>query len=183
MSISCPAAGCGSASASAGATSSTRRSDRTSPPAAPGRKNRSSCSAACSPSPSSTSPAASTASTAPPSCPSRRARSRSGSAAPPSGLRARRPPRRRLHLHRRRHRPGHRELEPATRARRDLGRSVEAFGGEYVALPHEGDLKTTADAWRQAGGTHLSAVTMGLGLDSIDSHIAHLTSIAHTVTH
>ena len=66
---------------------------------------------------------------------------------------------------------------------RDLGRSVEDFGAEYVALPHEGDLKTTADAWRQAGGTHLSAVTMGLGLDSIDSHIAHLTSIAHTVTH
>ena len=46
-----------------------------------------------------------------------------------------------------------------------------------------GDLTTTVDAWREAGGTHLSVVTMGLGLDSVDSHIAHLASIAHTVTH
>ena len=39
------------------------------------------------------------------------------------------------------------------------------------------------DAWREAGGTHVSVVTMGLGLDSVDGHIDYLTSIAHTLTH
>jgi probable F420-dependent oxidoreductase len=61
---------------------------------------------------------------------------------------------------------------------RDLGRSVEGFGAEYVALPHEGELKTAVDAWREAGGTHVSVVTMGLGLDSVDGHIEHLASVA-----
>src|SRR5664279_3261006 len=71
MAISCPAAGYAWASASAGTTSSTRPSDRTSIPAAPDRKNKSSCSAACSPNPLSTSRAASTGSTGPHSYQSR----------------------------------------------------------------------------------------------------------------
>jgi hypothetical protein len=33
-------------------------------------------------------------------------------------------------------------------------------------------------AWRDAGGTHLSVVTMGLGLDSVDAHIDYITSVA-----
>jgi probable F420-dependent oxidoreductase len=63
---------------------------------------------------------------------------------------------------------------------RDLGRSVEDFGADYVALPQGGvaDLKAEVDAWREAGGTHISVVTMGLGLDSADAHIDYLASVA-----
>ena len=61
-----------------------------------------------------------------------------------------------------------------------LNRSVDDFGGDYVALPRGGidDLKTEVDAWREAGGTHVSVVTMGLGLGSIDGHIDYLASVA-----
>jgi hypothetical protein len=40
------------------------------------------------------------------------------------------------------------------------------------------NLPATVDAWRAAGGTHLSVVTMGLGLDSVDAHLDHIASIA-----
>ena len=62
----------------------------------------------------------------------------------------------------------------------DLGRSVEDFGGDYVALPQSGvvDLTAEIDAWREAGGTHVSVVTMGLGLDSVDAHIDYLAAVA-----
>ena len=60
-SICCPVGGCGSVSVSAGTTSNTRRSAKTSPPAAHVKKSRSSCFAVCSPNPSSTSQDASTA--------------------------------------------------------------------------------------------------------------------------
>src|SRR3954468_12309186 len=45
-----------------------------------------------------------------------------------------------------------------------LGRSVEDFGGDCVAVPGGGlgRLAADVDAWRQAGGTHVSVVTMGL---------------------
>jgi probable F420-dependent oxidoreductase len=61
-----------------------------------------------------------------------------------------------------------------------LGRSVEDFGGDYVALPRGGvgDLTRQVDAWREAGGTHVSVVTMGLGLDSVDAHLDYLASVA-----
>ena len=63
---------------------------------------------------------------------------------------------------------------------RSLGRSVEDFGAEYVVRPQSGrgDLTSEVDAWRQAGGTHLSVVTMGLGLTSADGHINYLSSVA-----
>jgi probable F420-dependent oxidoreductase len=63
---------------------------------------------------------------------------------------------------------------------RDLGRSVEDFGADYVALPQGGvaDLTTEVNAWREAGGTHISVVTMGLGLNSADGHIDYLASVA-----
>ena len=63
---------------------------------------------------------------------------------------------------------------------RSLGRSVEEFGAEYVALPKGGfdNLRAEVDRWRDAGGTHLSIVTMGLGLNSIDAHIDYLASSA-----
>ena len=67
---------------------------------------------------------------------------------------------------------------------RRLGRSVEDFGGDYAILPPGGlgDLTSEIGAWRVAGGTHASVVTMGRGLDSIDGHIDYLTSVAHAVS-
>jgi probable F420-dependent oxidoreductase len=61
-----------------------------------------------------------------------------------------------------------------------LGRSVEDFGADYVALPGGGvdGLVAEVDAWREAGGTHVSVVTMGLGLDSADGHLDYLASVA-----
>jgi probable F420-dependent oxidoreductase len=61
-----------------------------------------------------------------------------------------------------------------------LGRSVESFGGDYVALSG-GDLRVLrgeVEAWRKAGGTHVSVVTMGLGLDSVDAHIDYIATLA-----
>ncbi|MDQ1384736.1 MAG: hypothetical protein QOG65_2115, partial [Actinomycetota bacterium] len=46
----------------------------------------------------------------------------------------------------------------------DAGRSIEGFGGDYVSLARGVDeLAEEAAAWREAGGTHLTVVTMGLG--------------------
>jgi len=62
----------------------------------------------------------------------------------------------------------------------DLGRPVESFGGDYVALSGA-DLETLTqeiEAWRAAGGTHVSVVTMGLGLESTDRHLEYLASLA-----
>jgi probable F420-dependent oxidoreductase len=66
---------------------------------------------------------------------------------------------------------------------RGLGRSVEDFGREYVVLPQGGldGLKTEVDGWRRAGGTHVSVVTLGLGLASVDSHIDYLASVAEAL--
>ena len=61
-----------------------------------------------------------------------------------------------------------------------VGRSVEDFGGEYVALSGA-DVRVLIgelDAWRAAGGTHATVVTMGLGLESVDAHIDYLASLA-----
>src|SRR5580692_9913534 len=65
----------------------------------------------------------------------------------------------------------------------DLGRSGENFGGNYVALSGAdvGKLTGEIDAWREAGGTHLTVVTIGLGLDSVGGHIDYLSSLARTV--
>jgi probable F420-dependent oxidoreductase len=65
----------------------------------------------------------------------------------------------------------------------DLGRSVEDFGGDYVALSGAdvGQLNREIDAWREAGGTHVTVVTMGLGLDSVGSHIDYLAALADTL--
>ena len=64
-----------------------------------------------------------------------------------------------------------------------LGRSVEDFGGEYVALPRGGidELMADIDAWHDAGGTHVSVVTMGLGLRSVVSHMNYLASVANAL--
>jgi probable F420-dependent oxidoreductase len=64
-----------------------------------------------------------------------------------------------------------------------LGRPVEDFGGEYLVgpTPDPIDLVTEIGAWRDAGGTHASVLTAGLGLDSVDAHIAYLTTVAQAL--
>ena len=67
---------------------------------------------------------------------------------------------------------------------RDLGRSADEFGGDYLLHPRDrgvGDLPAQVDAWRQAGGTHVSVVTMHLGFDSIDAHIDYIAEVAHAL--
>ena len=61
-----------------------------------------------------------------------------------------------------------------------LGRPVADFGADWVALPEGGAETVAADvgAWREAGGTHISLVTMGLGFDSTEAHIDYLGSVA-----
>lgn len=61
-----------------------------------------------------------------------------------------------------------------------VGRSVDVFGGDYVALSggDMGELIREVEAWRNAGGTHISVVTMGLGLDSVDAHIDYIASLS-----
>ena len=64
------------------------------------------------------------------------------------------------------------------------GRSVEDFGGDLVALSRGGvgELAAKIDAWREAGGSHVSVVTMGLGLDSVDGHIDYIASVADALS-
>ena len=65
-----------------------------------------------------------------------------------------------------------------------LGRSVADFGADWIALPGDGveTVLAEVDAWRDAGGTHISLAKMGLGLDSADAHIAYLASIANALS-
>ena len=64
-----------------------------------------------------------------------------------------------------------------------LGRSVADFGADWVALPDGGveTVRAKVDAWRDAGGTHISLATMGLRLDSADAHIDYLASVAEAL--
>lgn len=60
-----------------------------------------------------------------------------------------------------------------------LGRPVEDFGGDCVTRTRNvADVGAKVEAWRAAGGTHFSVVTMGLGLESVEAHIDHLASVA-----
>jgi probable F420-dependent oxidoreductase len=62
----------------------------------------------------------------------------------------------------------------------DQGRSLDGFGGDYVVLPpgDVDDVVAEIDAWREAGGTHVSVVTMRRGLTSVEDHIDYLASVA-----
>ena len=64
-----------------------------------------------------------------------------------------------------------------------LGRSVEDFGADFTALTREGvrEIPAKVEAWGAAGGTHVSVVTMGLGLDSVDAHIDYIASVANAL--
>jgi predicted SpoU family rRNA methylase len=57
--------------------------------------------------------------------------------------------------------------------------SVDDFGGDFVVLiGGVGKVAAEIDAWREAGGTHASVVTMGLGLQSVDDHLEYIASVA-----
>jgi probable F420-dependent oxidoreductase len=62
-------------------------------------------------------------------------------------------------------------------------RTEAGFGFEYLLQQKTGNGLSIAEAvdaakrWQDIGGTHVSVVTNGLGLTSIDQHIAHLAEI------
>ena len=55
----------------------------------------------------------------------------------------------------------------------ELGRDAEAFGFEFIQQYSRGDNQWPSDiaAWRKAGGSHISVVTMGANLNTVDGHI------------
>jgi probable F420-dependent oxidoreductase len=55
----------------------------------------------------------------------------------------------------------------------ELGRDREAFGFESIQQYTRGDNQWPGDiaAWRDAGGSHISVVTMGANLTTVDGHI------------
>ena len=63
-------------------------------------------------------------------------------------------------------------------------RSVDDFGGDYVIVQPDSvdEIAAGVNAWRDAGGTHVSIVTMGLGLDSADAHIDYIASVADALS-
>ena len=56
---------------------------------------------------------------------------------------------------------------------RKLGRDVGAFGFESSQQYGRGDNQWPGDiaAWHKAGGSHISVVTMGAKLNTVDRHI------------
>jgi probable F420-dependent oxidoreductase len=55
----------------------------------------------------------------------------------------------------------------------ELGRAHDSFGFESIQQYSRGDNRWPADiaAWRDAGGSHISVVTMGANLRTVDAHI------------
>ena len=56
----------------------------------------------------------------------------------------------------------------------EFGRDADAFGFESIQQYSRGDNQWPRDivAWREAGGSHISVVTMGANLNTVDRHIA-----------
>ena len=74
-----------------------------------------------------------------------------------------------------------RERKGSLKRRQSGGGSLEA--GVEVALSGSnlGELTAEIEAWRDAGGTHVSIVTMGFGLDSVDAHVNYMASVANVL--
>ena len=55
----------------------------------------------------------------------------------------------------------------------ELGRDTDEFGFEAIQQYSRGDNQWPGDiaAWRDAGGSHISVVTMGANLTTVDGHI------------
>lgn len=64
------------------------------------------------------------------------------------------------------------------------GRSLDEFGLEYLALraPTVDETVEHAARWREAGGTHFAAVSMGGGRDSTEAHLDFFSEVAHRLT-
>ncbi|MFT6290433.1 MAG: putative F420-dependent oxidoreductase [Ilumatobacter sp.] len=62
----------------------------------------------------------------------------------------------------------------------ELDRPLDEYGLEYVAVrsPTPADSIEQAERWREAGGTHFSAVSMGDGRDSIEAHLDFYNEVA-----
>lgn len=65
----------------------------------------------------------------------------------------------------------------------EAGRARDQIGAEALFLARKGtdDLKTKIATWAEAGGTHASVVTMGLGLDSTEAHVDYLGTVAEAI--
>lgn len=70
-------------------------------------------------------------------------------------------------------------MRSVERHRAEAGRADEPFGHDLIMLRDrsvDAHLRTI-DSWREAGGTHASICTMGMGLDSIEAHIDYIAQI------
>ncbi|MEM9033411.1 MAG: LLM class F420-dependent oxidoreductase [Actinomycetota bacterium] len=61
----------------------------------------------------------------------------------------------------------------------DAGRSGDDFGADWTINRHSGidQVVTEAERWREAGGTHLSVASMGLGMTNPDAHIEFFAEV------
>jgi probable F420-dependent oxidoreductase len=61
----------------------------------------------------------------------------------------------------------------------EAGRSAEGYGADFVMLraTNVGDTVDSIKKWQDAGGTHASVVTMGMGLTSIEQHIDYIEQV------
>jgi probable F420-dependent oxidoreductase len=64
---------------------------------------------------------------------------------------------------------------------KESGRPIEGFGRDLVTHTSFSvdDCVETGKKWRDAGGTHLSVSTMGMGLDRTAAHIDFITEVRH----
>ncbi len=71
----------------------------------------------------------------------------------------------------------------ATDHGRRLGSGPGEIGAESMMLSKKGpeDLAAKMQTWADAGGTHASVVTMGLGLDSTDAHVDYVSRVAEAI--
>jgi probable F420-dependent oxidoreductase len=77
-------------------------------------------------------------------------------------------------------------LDGVARVRHHLteaGRSADGFGFELIATraPSAATVVETAERWRDAGGTHLSVLTIKLGLDSAAGHLDYAATVKHAL--
>ena len=64
------------------------------------------------------------------------------------------------------------------------GRNVEGFGADYVMLAalNSDAAVDTIKRWQDAGGTHASIVTMGMGLKTTDAHIDYINEVKNKLS-
>jgi probable F420-dependent oxidoreductase len=66
---------------------------------------------------------------------------------------------------------------------RDQGRTAEGFGLDLVTTSCKSvdDVERAVERWAGIGGTHISIVTMGMGLDSTEAHLDFIGQVATRV--